>query len=111
MWHPENNTARHIIGIATFKEDRDMDLRLSPMQWVRAHTRKYPILLLLFASFLIKEVVGYFGFSPGEMETSMAMDQELRIATASNDSIPAATKVSPRWGARRDRIPPNTRSP
>jgi hypothetical protein len=45
-------------------------------------------------------VVGYFEFSrPGEMEaTSMAMDQELRIATASNDSIPAATKVSPRWG-------------
>jgi len=30
--------------------------------------------------------------------TSMAMDQELRIATTSSDSIPAATKVSPRWG-------------
>ena len=28
----------------------------------------------------------------------MAMDQELRIATTSSDSIPAATKVSPRWG-------------
>ena len=58
-------------------------------------------------------VVGYFEFSrPGEMEAaSMAMDQELRIASASNDSIPAATKVSPRWGARRDRTPPNTRSP
>ena len=58
-------------------------------------------------------LLGYFEFSrPGEMEaTSMAMDQELRIATASNESIPAATKVSPRWGARRDRTPPNTRSP
>jgi hypothetical protein len=30
----------------------------------------------------------------------MAMDQELRIATTSSDSIPAATKVSPRWGGR-----------
>jgi hypothetical protein len=59
-------------------------------------------------------VVGYFELSgPGEMEaTSMAMAQELRIATASNNSIPAATKVSPRWGARRrNRTPPNTRRP
>ena len=58
-------------------------------------------------------VASYFEFScPGEMEaTSMAMDQELRIATTSSDSIPAATKLSPRWGARRHRTPPNTRSP
>ena len=41
----------------------------------------------------------------------MAMDQELRIATTSNDSIPPATKVSPRRGAKRDRTPPSTRSP
>jgi hypothetical protein len=38
----------------------------------------------------------------------MAMAHELRMATASNDSIPAATKVSPRWGAWKNKTPPNT---
>ena len=41
----------------------------------------------------------------------MAMDQELRIATTSSDSIPAATKVSPRWGAWKSKTPPNIWTP
>jgi len=58
-------------------------------------------------------VVGYFEFCcpRGAETTSTAMAHELRMASASNDSIPAATKVSPRWGARKNKTPPNTWSP
>jgi hypothetical protein len=61
----------------------------------------------------VPKVVGYFKFccAGGVETTSMAMAHELRIATASKDSIPAATKVSPRWEAWKNKTPPITWSP
>ena len=43
--------------------------------------------------------------------TSTTMAHELRIASASDDSMPVATKVSPRCGSWKNNTPPSTCKP
>ena len=75
-------------------------------------TRRYEEALILLCFLGIPHILRFS--SSVLIETiSMAISHELRIATASINSIQAATKVSPNWGSswENNRTPPNTRSP